>query len=620
MSTDWQLNPIHSGTFLRLQRLLPKLRGFRVLFVQHNYPAYRDGIIAALGAQQSGAYRILDARKYESYPLLEQQLLAGSESEDTHIISLESLTSQEQKRTFKGLNYHREQLAERSKSTLIFWLPEPLINSLVKEAADFWAWREQVFDFLLPLESQPRWEYDHNKTTSLDNKKKRRRISELKDYFIAQEGAKQSLTTADLKHELGILYETIGEYELAGAAFAEAVVLFKALDERHASARVMMDQAVLRFKQGYPNEALQQLQERVLPVFVKIGDVEQQSEALDRIADIIQSQGGLEEALVLRRERILPLVAKTQNIRNRAVTMGKIAEILESSGLLEEALKIHEAEVLPVYEQLDDVYGKAVTMGNIADILVLRGQLDEALNIRKNDELHVYEQLGDVRSKAVTMGKIADILVFRGQLDEALKIRENDEIPVYEQLCDMRSKAVTMGKIADTLVFRGQLDEALKIRQVEQLPIFEQLGDLRSKAVTMGKIADILQSRGQLDEALKIRENDELPVYEQLGNVRSKAVTMGKIADILQARGQLDEALKIRENDELPVYEQLGDVRELLVARAKLAVLLWKVDSNKNKVRVQELLSAALIDARRLKIPEAEQIKNTLSQYGLLEA
>ena len=496
MSTDWQLNPAHSGTFLRLKRLLPKLRGFRVLFVQHNNPAYRDGIITSLSNKEEGVQRILDARNYNSYPILEQQLLAGSGSGDTHIISLESLSSEEQERTFKGLNYHREQLAENCQNTLIFWLPEPLINSLVQDAADFWAWREQVFDFLLPLENQPSWENFYSNTANLSSEKKRWRINELRTYLVAQDCTKQSRTTADMQHELGSLYEKVGEFELAEAAFDEALALFNALDERDASASVMMDQAYLRFKRGYFNEALKLLREDVLPVFEKNGDV----------------------------------------------------------------------------------HSKAITMGQIADILQSQSQFDEVLKIRKTEELPVLERLGDVRGVAVTMGKIADVLQLRGQFDEALEIRQNNELPVYEQL-----------------------------------------GDVQGKAVAMGKIADILQLRGQFDEALKIRENDELPVYEQLGDVRSKAVAMGRIAEIFQFRGQFDEALKIRESDEIPVYEQLGLMHELSLARANLAVLLWQMDPNKNKVRVQELLSTALVNARRLKIPEAKQIEIILNQYGLLE-
>src|SRR5271168_2430301 len=89
---------------------------------------------------------------------------------------------------------------------------------------------------------------------------------------------------------------------------------------------------------------------------------------------------------------------------------------------------------------------------------------------------------------------------------------------------------------------------------------------------------------------------------------------MGKIADILQARGQLDEALKIRNEEELPVYERLGDVRELLVGRANLAITLLRRAKDGDRDEAHSLLRLALADARRLNLPEAQQIERFIDQ------
>ena len=126
-----------------------------------------------------------------------------------------------------------------------------------------------------------------------------------------------------------------------------------------------------------------------------------------------------------------------------------------------------------------------------------------------------------------------------------------------------------------------------------------------------------MQARGQLDEALKIRNEEELPVYERLGDVRSRAVTMGQIADILQARGELDEALKIRNEEQLPVYQRLGDVRELLIARANIAMALLQRGRELDRGEASRLLRLALADARRLKLREAQQIEQIITQAGL---
>jgi tetratricopeptide (TPR) repeat protein len=135
--------------------------------------------------------------------------------------------------------------------------------------------------------------------------------------------------------------------------------------------------------------------------------------------------------------------------------------------------------------------------------------------------------------------------------------------------------------------------------------------------VTKGQIADVLEARGELDEALRIRREEALPLYERLGDVRSAAVTKGKIADVLQVRGELDEALRIRREEALPVFERLGDARSLLVGRANLAILHLTRNREGDRQEANRLLRLALAEARRLRLPEEQQIQQILESAGL---
>src|SRR2546423_3438963 len=123
----------------------------------------------------------------------------------------------------------------------------------------------------------------------------------------------------------------------------------------------------------------------------------------------------------------------------------------------------------------------------------------------------------------------------------------------------------------------------------------------------MGQIANILQARGQLDEALKIRNEEELPVYERLGDVRSRAVTMHWISQIMAARGDFAESLRILREEVLPIYKRLGDVHALLRGRWSLAAALLKRKNEGDGHEARLLLHLAIDEARRLKLPEAQQ-------------
>ncbi|MDU9050917.1 MAG: hypothetical protein Q3M30_18870 [Candidatus Electrothrix sp. Rat3] len=485
---NWQVQAEHSGSLIRLQNLIQRGSGSCLLILQQNRPLYRDRLIEFLGQDNS---QVLNLKELGGFEAFEAELEKGEQGRILHLINLESLGEKKQQAFFKGLNYHREHIARTCAGILAFWLPEPLVREMALQAADFWAWREQVLDFTVPVEPVERMAFDWVKSSNMEAQGKLERIKEI-EAFLAHAAEQPSLITADLKRELGNLYESIGEYGKAEQMLNEAIAEFRELDEVEAQAVTQRDLADLMFAQGDPDTTLCILKEKVLPVFHKLHNGIEEAETKDRIADIFQQRGELDQALNIRYQEILPILERLGDVGNKAVTMGKIADILQDRGELDKALEIRQQEELPVYERLGDVRSKAVTMGYIADILQARGELDKALEIRQQEQLPIFERLGDVRSKVVTMGRIADILKDRGELDKALDIRRNEQLPVYERLGDVRSKAVTMGYIADILQARGELDKALEIRQQEELPVFERLGDVRELLLCRTKIALLL--------------------------------------------------------------------------------------------------------------------------------
>ncbi|WP_339134700.1 MAG: hypothetical protein WGN25_16065 [Candidatus Electrothrix sp. GW3-4] len=460
---DWQVQPEHSGCLVRLQRLLQRAAGFRLLILQQNQPLYRDGLITFLEEAQANS-RVLNLKELGSFEAFEAELEQLGQGRILHLINLEGLGTKEQQAFFKGLNYHREYIARTCSGILAFWLPEPLVRAMALQAADFWVWREQVLDFTVPVEPVERMAVDWVKSQNMEVSGKQERIKEIEAFFV-RPAEQPSLSTADLKQELSNLYQSIGEYTKAKQVLKEAIAEYRDLDEAAACARARYNLAVL-----------------------------------------ISAQGEHEQALKIFREQVLPVNESLNDIRNKAVTMGRIADILQAKGQIDKALEIYREEQLPIFEKIQDVQAQAVTMGRIADILQAKGQIDKALEIYREEQLPIFEKIQDVREKAVTMGKIADILQARGELDKALDIRRNEELPVYERLGDVRAKAVTMGKIADILQARGELDKALDIRKNEQLPVYERLGDVHSLLIGRANLALLLLQINAQDHKDEIRD------------------------------------------------------------------------------------------------------------------
>ena len=64
----------------------------------------------------------------------------------------------------------------------------------------------------------------------------------------------------------------------------------------------------------------------------------------------------------------------------------------------------------------------------------------------------------------------------------------------------------------------------------------------------------------------------------------------------------------------MPVYERLGDVHALLVERANLAINLVQRGRREDGPEIFSLLQQALTDAERLRLPEAQTIRDWIAQ------
>ena len=350
----WSLRSEHSGAFLRLQRLLDGRQSFTLCFLTYSDSAYRDEVADFLGERLGARVRVsIEPDDRIGTEALFEKLSAGRNRGPAQLTGLE-LWPEGLDDLLGRLNHRRGALAERCARPLLMWIPSRDLRAVATRAADLWAWRSGVFDFMLPASPDRRephrpWGWAVEGT---DASRRRERIEELRQ-FLARRSSLRPIDV-DLLLDLGELHESFGEMEAAKAAYLRARDAVANMDDRRRRA----------ITEG-------------------------------RIADILQARGEFDEALRIRTEEQLPVYERLGDVRSRAIAQGQIADILQARGEFDEALRIRTEEQLPVYERLGDVRSRAVTQGRIADILQARGELDEALRIYEQDVLPEIERIGN---------------------------------------------------------------------------------------------------------------------------------------------------------------------------------------------------------------------------------
>ncbi len=324
MPLQWQLASQHSGCLIRLRRLLEKLQGFHALIVQHNRPLYRDGLINFLAAS-SRNHVTFDLKQCTDFAEFVQYFVALSENVSVvHIINLESLSEQKRQEFFRGINYHREFLERSFAGVVMFWCIEVHIREMALKAADFWAWREQVFDFSLSVDTVPHQIESWHKVLNLDSEVKRKRIEKIQS-FLRSEASELTLSRTDLKQELGQLYWSVGEYKKAEQAFQLAIDDYHQLDELEAEAITRRNLCEVWHRVGKGGQALEVLHKRVLPVFKTLRNRKEVAETFGLIADILEMRGELDQALAIRHDEELPIYEQLGDVRSLLVGRTNLA-------------------------------------------------------------------------------------------------------------------------------------------------------------------------------------------------------------------------------------------------------------------------------------------------------
>ena len=212
-------------------------KSLNIGLVEINFAGDRDNLIQALikdSDSQEIQFAVLDFPdpnlrflRNELVTALKKIKIASNKKLVLLITGLEKSIGvvEEYPAVLANLNYIRDDLVNSVPHPIIFFLPDYCVTRLAKYAPDFWAWNRKVFYFKT-VQSKIDTRIDNNifyesKLSSFPLEDKKERIDLLlrllSEYQEDEKQQKQfnSSTLINLYTQLGIAYESIGDYKQA---------------------------------------------------------------------------------------------------------------------------------------------------------------------------------------------------------------------------------------------------------------------------------------------------------------------------------------------------------------------------------------------------------------------
>jgi tetratricopeptide (TPR) repeat protein len=408
----------------------------------------------------------------------------------------------EQEIFFGYLQWTREALRE-FHYPIVLWVNKQILNSLVKQAPDFWSWRRGVFLFV-PINKNVTnymdfiigWDSVSFNNKSDNNSQDTQQPIKLEDLIATINQAENNSATTD-NSSLWVLCEMVGqiyaerlkntnsqnykiEQDLAVQYFQKSIAIRRELNLRTGLDISLANLGSLYEAQGEYEQA-KQLYSEGLDILQEQGNYADAISRLDDLARIHHAQGQYEEALKLYKQALeIYEDGKDTDIATYARTINLRAGTYHAQGKYVEAEKLYKQSLDISLKEFGESHPDvAVNLNNLGLLYSEQGKFSEA-------ESYYQQALGIQRELfsdtnldiATSLNNIALLYYAQGRLTEA-EAYLVDALKIRKKLLGDNHPDVagSLNNLAGLYKAQGRFAEALPLYEDALAIAITTLGD-----------------------------------------------------------------------------------------------------------------------------------------------
>ena len=329
------------------------------------------------------------------------------------------------------------------------------------------------------------------------------RAIRLYDRALACTGDSDVASRIHLWHDLGSVYELIGDFEAALGAFERMLRLSWVVAAKAKAAVAFNKMGRVWRHKGDLRLALEYL-ERGHELFKSAGDARGIAGSLDDIGKVLHLLGRYDEAFAKITEA-LSRRGKGGDKRSIASSLSNLGNVQIDRGQFEPALNCHR-EALQLRRDAGDRLGVIVSQNNLAVLMYELGDLAEA-RTGWTAALAEAEEIGALPTSAMVLCNLGELALVEGKLEEA-RSRLEDALEIIEDIEDRQLETECCRNLA---LLENQLGNTERARRFGEraVQVAERAGLREKEGMALVALAQVLA--GSLFDADRTQVDGLLP-------------------------------------------------------------------------------------------------------------
>ncbi|MEO8842147.1 MAG: tetratricopeptide repeat protein [Kofleriaceae bacterium] len=289
-------------------------------------------------------------------------------------------------------------------------------------------------------------------------------------------------------HDLGSVYELIGDFEAALGAFERMLRLSWVAASKTKAAVAFNKMGRVWRRKGDLKLALEYL-ERGLELFRGAGDGRGIASSLDDIGKTLQMLGRVDEAHAKVTEA-LSRRTKGGDKRAIATSLSRLGDIQQDRGQFESAYNCHK-EALELRKASNDRWGQIVSQNNLA---ALAFELGDAAEARAGwlAALPEAETIGALPLAALILANLGEVALVDGKLEEA-RSRLDNALEIIEDIDDRGLESEACRHLATLEKLQGHTQAAREFAE-RALDVAKKSGQREREAQALMTLGDVLST------------------------------------------------------------------------------------------------------------------------------